>query len=155
MLCLLATAALGTLAHVTPWLPAKLQVGSLVLWASVVALAQSLIRDVIILARARVDARASEGASSSEPSSPPRGVMCLESSLGLTGVLIGGGLLIANLVSPLGLATRPSPLAWTLGTGALLLGGVWVKDFVFTWRPWRFYKDPDHVNLVVGFRRGD
>jgi hypothetical protein len=62
-------------------LPTRIGLGKLLLWASVMLLLQSLLRDLWLLAKARRNA----------PTTPPRiaRCMCVESIVGMTGIVTG------------------------------------------------------------------
>ena len=111
------------------------------LYGAAALLAQSLVRDLWLLSQAR----------KSEPSGPPRKArcMCIESTIGMAGVLIGGMLILAGF----GPGVALGPMALAIGLGLILLGGFLVKDWVFTWSPFRFVRDPDHINIVVTLRK--
>ena len=75
--------------------------------------------------------------------------MCVESTVGVTGVVAGLVVLGSAADSTLVL----SAMLWSISTAAVLLIGFAIKDFVFEWRPFRIRRDKDHVNLVFSWKR--
>ncbi|MES1167664.1 MAG: hypothetical protein ABUL61_00705, partial [Oleiharenicola lentus] len=76
---------------------------------------------------------------------PPRhaACMCVESTIGFTGIIAAAGL-TAFQFGPSYPVTQP----WLmLGVAAVLVAGFLLKDFVFTWSPWRIYREKDHATL--------
>jgi hypothetical protein len=75
--------------------------------------------------------------------------MCVESAVGLSGVLIGAGLTAFALGPELHLG----PGGVTLGVATVLAGGFLLKDFVFEWAPCRIYREKDHATLHFRWKR--
>lgn len=104
-------------------------------------LAQSLLRDLWLLSRLR---RSPTGVQRRAAS-----CMCVESTVGLVGVLIGSILLGAG-----GSATlRIQPWGWAALVGLAMSFAFLLKDFVIEWKPWRIVRDKDHVNIAVVWKR--
>lgn len=125
-----------------PLLPARIGAGNLVLVCSGTLLLQSLVRDLVLLVRARREGKHEAG--------PAVRCMCVESVLGVTGVLAGAAALGAGLsqVVPMGAA------AWALVVATVTSAGFAIKDLVFEWNPWRLRRDKDHMNIVFTLKRG-
>jgi hypothetical protein len=70
--------------------------------------------------------------------------MCLESSAGLTGVLVGVALILLGVGGEVTLNTA----LWMLLTGAVLVLGFAAKDLVITWRPLGLRRVPDHHTII-------
>lgn len=70
--------------------------------------------------------------------------MCIESTVGLLGVLLGA---LLPLVAVMGFVNMPVWL-WSLLTITTLGFGYLVKDYVLEWNPWRIRKEPDHLNTI-------
>lgn len=121
-------------------LPNVLGMGRLLLYTSALLLFQSLIRDLWILAKNRK-------ADKLEPQRKLR-CMCVESTVGSVGILIGVMLLGLGIDQPI------TMIAWTWTILVLVVLGVgfWIKDFVFEWNPWRIYRDKDHVNIAFTWK---
>ena len=121
-------------------LPTAPGLGTLLLAGAVVLLLQGLLRDLWLLWRRRTR----------PPTGQPRRMacLCLESTLGSTGVLAG------LVVLGSGLSWRIALPAWGWGllVGAVLVLGFAIKDLVIALRPLRLVRDPDHLNIVVGGR---
>ena len=138
--------ALIPVASVLVWfiserLPAQIGIGSLLLAASVLLLLQGLIRDVWLLSKRRQQSH-----------SGPRQealCMCVESTVGVTGVVAG----LIVLGSAADSTLFVSPMLWCILAVTVLAIGFAIKDFVFEWRPFRIRRDKDHVNLVFSWKR--
>jgi len=111
----------------------------LVLYLAGAFLLQSLIRDLFILL---VNRKRSSQAHESE-------CMCVESALGISGVVFGAILFVSGFGSNITL----SPIALALTLLVTLLSCFFLKDYVFSWRPWRLYKVKNHLNIVFKFKR--
>jgi len=122
-------------------LPDQISIGSLLLAASVLLLLQGLLRDLWILAQRREHS----------PSGPRTEAlcMCVESTVGVTGVVAG----LVILGSAADATLSVSQLLACLLTVTVLAIGFAIKDFVFEWRPFRIRRDKDHVNIVFSWKR--
>jgi len=134
-----------SLAAATAWtlaarLPAAPGLGTLLLAGAVLLLLQGLLRDLWLLWRHRPR----------PPAGQPRRMacLCLESTLGSTGVL--AGLVVLGSGMPWRLALPA--WGWGLLVGGVLALGFAIKDVVIALRPLRLVRDPDHLNIVVGWR---
>ena len=138
--------ALIPVAGVLVWLiaarlPAQIGTGSLLLAASVLLLLQGLIRDLWLLFKRRQQSQAG-----------PRQealCMCVESTVGVTGVVAG----LIVLGSAADSTVFLSEMLWSFLAVTVLAIGFAIKDFVFEWRPFRIRRDKDHVNLVFSWKR--
>ena len=137
--------ALIPLAAAVAWamaahLPAAPGLGTLLLAGAVLLLLQGLLRDLWLLSRRRT----------APPAGQPRRMacLCLESTLGSTGVLAG------LVVLGSGLPWRIALPAWGWGllAGGVLALGFAIKDLVIALHPLRLVRDADHLNIVVGWR---
>lgn len=127
---------------VAQWLPARISVTHLILLLAVILLTQSLLRDIAILVLLR---HKQGGAGPARYAS----CMCVESTLGLSAVVCASALLL------LGMFHREIAInrwGWTLSIFAVMLSCFLLKDFVLQWRPWRLYKDKEHLNIVFSWR---
>lgn len=70
--------------------------------------------------------------------------MCLESSAGLTGLIVGIGLSLFNLGGDLRFTTA----RWMLLATAVFAAGFLLKDYVISWRPLGIRRDPEHHSIV-------
>lgn len=128
--------AWGLSAH----LPQHFGFGQLMLIACALLLAQSLVRDLSLLRAARALAAES-----------PRRVaqcMCLESTVGAYGILLGAMLTVSGLEHRVQMA----PWQWAGLVFGVLTVGFAIKNLVIAWRPWRLERDIDHLNVVVRLR---
>ncbi len=123
------------------WLPADISIGLLLLGASVLLLLQGLVRDLWLISR-RVQ--------QSQQGVPQQALcMCVESTVGVTGVVAGLVVLGSTIDSKL----SASPLLISiLATGSLAFGFA-VKDLIFEFRPFRIRRDKDHLNIVFSWKR--
>jgi hypothetical protein len=128
-----AIAAVGLAGH---RLPTRLALGELLVIACLTWLLQGGVRDLWLLYLLK-----------SRPTpTPPRRLacMCLESSVGLAGLLLGVGLALAGIGGPVTL----SPGRWMLLAAAVLALGFLARDLVITWRPLGVRRDPDHHSII-------
>ncbi len=139
---LLISAAAGAAAAI-PGLPRRVATGELILAASVLLLGQGLIRDLWIKYRAPKPPPAP--ADAAEPSKP-RGLfcMCMESTVGMLGVIAGCGIVLAGVRHPIDLPAYFWPVA------VLVIGviGFVIKDYVLDWKTWSIRREKDHQNVV-------
>jgi len=113
----------------------------IVLGASALLLAQSLVRDVAILFRSR------HSSSKNETRKEAR-CFCLESTVGLTGVIAGLALIGLGSSHQIEIS-RWEFLIAIAGTMAL---GFIIKDFVISWNPFGVRREKDHLNLIVRWK---
>ena len=74
--------------------------------------------------------------------------MCLESTVGLSGVVAGVVFTVAGAPSVVAVAEWVWPMA-----GALVwLAGYAMKDVVIQWSPWKLRRVKDHGSLIVRWR---
>ena len=135
---LLILGAMCVTAISTPQWPTEITVGRFVLWLSIIFLLHTLIRDLYLYARLRITASERKEAQ----------CFCVESGIGILVMILGLALLIGNLGGDL----SPGPVGWFVAITICMWLNYWIKDFVFSWRPWRIYRDPDHLNIVPRFR---
>lgn len=125
------------------FLPEQPSLGRLLLMLSALLLFQSLLRDLTLLWLARRHAALE--------SAPARAMqcMCVESTLGMTGIVIGASVLGFGFDPPIVMKnwTWAVAVIVTLGTGFL------IKDFIVQTHPLRIARDKDHLNIVVLWRR--
>ena len=130
------------LAWFAPLGPAfALKVGGLITAASLLLLLQGLCRDLWLWL---ADRRATEN-----PAPHSAQCLCVESALGLTGILAAAGLTACRF-GPDITVTR---LGLTPTVGAILIAGFLLKDFVFEWSPWRIYRAKDHATLQFRWKK--
>lgn len=120
-------------------LPGRLSVGALALSAAAVLLGQGLIRDLWTLRRAR------QAGADAELKAPAMTCMCVESTVGMAGVVAGAVLVLVGIGGALPL----THLAWGLGVLAIGLVGVAVRDWVVRLRPLGIMHVPDHGSIRV------
>lgn len=118
----------------------SLELGTLVGGAALLMLVQGFFRDLWLLRQAR-----------RQPATPAREAqcMCVESALGMTGIVAGIGLAGFGLGHPLTL----SPTLLAAAIGGTMLAGFLLKDFVFEWNPWRIYREKDHAQVIFRSRK--
>lgn len=136
----LIVVATGVLAANARRLPSSLELGSLLAVAALALLGQGLVRDLWLLTKqGRADGAA--------PVEEAR-CMCVESTVGLSGVLAG------VVLTAVGVPMVVSLPAWVWpGAGALVwLGGFAMKDLVIQWSPWKLRRVKDHGSILVRWR---
>jgi hypothetical protein len=118
--------------------PESLETGVLVAGAALALLLQGFVRDVCLLVRGRSGRVPGESAA----------CICVESTVGLSGVLVGLAFTLAGVGSSIALKRWVWPvlalLVWSLG--------FMMKDFVIQWRPWAIRKIEDHGSIIVKLR---
>lgn len=137
--------AVGLVAWLAPQLPASLELGELIAGAALTLLVQGGIRDVISLIRQRRHVSPANAA-------PPHEAhcMCLESTVGLSGILIGV-LLTALLAN--GPRIALAPWFWPVAVALIGLIGLGIRDLVIQWKPRvRLLRVKDHGSIIVRFR---
>lgn len=132
--------AVAGVAAVAAKLPDRLEVGSFFALAALALLGQGLLRDLWLLAKQR---KAGRGVQQEEAR-----CMCLESTVGLGGVLIG--VLLTALAVPV--AVRMPEWAWPLAGGLVWGAGFAIKDVVIQWKPWKLRRVKDHGSILVRWR---
>lgn len=122
-------------------LPNHLGIASVLLCASVLLLLQGLLRDIWLL---------SKGKRQAELALPHQALcMCVESTVGITGVVAG----LFFLGGAIDLQLSMKPWIWSALAIAVLVIGFAIKDLVFEWRPFRIRRDKDHVNIVFSWKK--
>ncbi|MDF3058055.1 MAG: hypothetical protein K0R17_2270 [Rariglobus sp.] len=136
----LVVLAVGGVAMWAKRLPDSLESGSLLAIAALALLGQGFVRDGWLLIRRRK-------AESAEHHEEAR-CMCLESTIGLGGVLAGVVLTAAGLPLVVPLA------AWVWPVAAALVWsvGFLIKDVVIQWSPWKLRRVKDHGSIWVRWR---
>lgn len=118
-----------------------LKIGGLITATSLLLLLQGFCRDVWLWRAAR---RATKN-----PALHSAQCMCVESALGLTGILSAAGLTAFSFGPDISV-TRPG---LTTAVGAVLVVGFLLKDFVFEWSPWKIYRAKDHATLQFRWKK--
>ena len=118
-----------------------LEAGELVAGAALLILVQGFFRDLWLLRQAKRNPAAAPAREAQ--------CMCVESALGMTGLLAGIGLVAVGLDGVVAL-TPPALTAAVFGT---MLAGFLLKDFVFEWSPWRIYREKDHAQVIFRWRK--
>lgn len=114
----------------------KVALGEIIAGLSLVILLQGLVRDLWLLRQVRRQSNAT-------PARAAR-CMCVESALGITGVLGGLGLAGLGFSRPV-FVSGAEVLACL---GAALLTGFLLKDFVFEGSPFRIYREEHHAQVI-------
>ncbi|MEO6875763.1 MAG: hypothetical protein ABI222_13175 [Opitutaceae bacterium] len=117
-------------------LPTQLPTGEVLVIACLAWLVQGGVRDLWLLYLIK-----------SRPATAPQrklACMCLESSVGLTGLVLGIGLAVGGL----GGHVTFTPARWMLLTAAVLTMGFLAKDLIISWRPLGVRRDPDHHTII-------
>lgn len=121
-------------------LPNQINIGQLFLGMSAFLLLQSLIRDLWLLANQR----------GKQPHLQRKiRCMCAESTVGMTGIIIG----IVLLGSGIDRTISMTHWSWSILVMVILTLGFIIKDYVIEWNPFRIYKDLDHINIVFTWKR--
>jgi len=130
-----------TTTMVWPYLPADVTLSQLILGSAVLLLTQSLVRDVAILLRQRA----------ANTVSPARvaNCMCIESTIGAVGVVVG---LSAPAIFSAGILSL-GRIGFSLAVVGTLAFGLAIKDWVIAWNPLALRREKDHLNVIVRWKR--
>lgn len=126
---------------ISPILPAQLSAGNALLVLSALLLLQSLIRDMSILMTSK-KGREPNGQKAMQ-------CLCVESAIGMTGVVVGAGLLGLGIAQQI----EMDKFAWGISAASLIGVGFAIKDFVVQANPWRIFRDKDHLNIVISWKK--
>jgi len=126
--------------YIASALPDNIPAGRLFLAVSALLLFQSLLRDLWLLSRKQKD---------EETNGIAVQCMCIESTVGFTGIIIGGVLLGSGIGGPVSM----SNWSWGILVVFILSFGFFIKDFVFEWSPWRIRRDKNHMNIVFTWKK--
>lgn len=118
----------------------SLELTRIVLYASALLLLQGLIRDITLLMISKPNANEETIQAT---------CLCVESSIGMTGIIAGAVLIGIGFDSTLNM----SPLKWSMGIMGVLVIGFLIKDFVIQAIPLRIYRDKDHMNIVFTWKK--
>lgn len=136
----LIPAVVAIVGAVGRWLPARLGFGELLTIGCVSWLVQGGIRDLWFLYVLK-----------SRPGSAPRRrlpCMCLESSAGLTGILVG----VVLALSGIGGSIALTPVRWAAIAAGVLTPGFLLRDIVIAWRPPGVRRDPEHHSIIFAWK---
>ena len=125
----------------TPFLPVLLSVGNALLLFSALLLLQSLVRDISILISSEKD--------QGQVKQKSMQCLCVESAIGMTGVLVGAGLLGLGIAQQI----EMDKFSWGISIAILVAVGFAIKDFVVQVNPWRIFRDKDHLNIVFSWKK--
>ncbi len=128
-------------AWLAPHTGVTLEVGELIAGAALLILVQGFFRDLWLLRQARRQSAAA-------PARAAR-CMCVESALGMTGVVAGIGLVGLGFTRSVFLSV---PVLATAVFVAMAVG-FFLKDFVFEWNPWKIYREKDHAQVIFRWRK--
>lgn len=126
-----------SIGSISTYLPKSVGFGRLLLAVSALLLLQSLIRDIWSLIQQK-------HVKKTETKTIMR-CMCVESTIGITGVVIGIMMLGSGFERSLAL----KDWAWSIVAVAVLLLGFLIKDYVMELKPFRLRKNKDHHNIIV------
>ena len=131
----------GLIALLADHLPSVMGLGNLFLTTSALLLFQGLIRDLWLLAKAKREPK---------PDTIQKiRCICVESTVGMSGIAVGIVLLGAGLDLPIIVASWNGCLLVAL----TLIMGFLMKDYVVEWMPFRLRKEASHTNIVFTWRR--
>jgi hypothetical protein len=121
---------------IAPLLPGQLNTGNLLLCMSALLLFQSLVRDLFLLAKMKREQQPAQYRAAR--------CMCLESTVGMTGILVGAGFLGFGINMPVVL----NKWVYSILVVLALATGFLIKDLVIETSPWRILRDRKHVNIL-------
>jgi len=121
-------------------LPDMISVGRLLLAASSFLLFQSLLRDLYLLLKKRDDQADLKRTAQ---------CMCIESTVGITGIVIGCILLGVGV----GQLILMNEWKWSVMAMLVLSCGFLMKDYILEWDPWQIRQEKDHMNIVFTWKK--
>jgi hypothetical protein len=77
--------------------------------------------------------------------------MCVESTVGATGVLLGVGFIGLGVSSTIAM----TQMRWALGVLLVTVVGFLIKDSIFQWSPWKVSRQKDHLNIIFTWKAPD
>ena len=122
-------------------LPSSMPISYLVLYGAALLLLQSLLRDFWYLFQSR-------GKESIESKVTIQG-MCLESTVGGFGIVLGVVLSLAGLT----INVMMLGWFWLVLVAAVLALGFLIKDLVIEWSPCRVRRDKNHMNIIFSWKK--
>lgn len=137
----LIAAATGLAFTGSDQLPASLALGNLLVIIATLIFVQSLLRDVSILLRHRSRPAAAE----------TRTLMCMCAETTVGTLLMITGLLLLGFAANQTISMNT--WRWSGVVGLSCLGCFLIKDYVLQVRPWALRRDPDHLNIIVSWKR--
>ena len=123
---------------VSTQLPASLATGTLIAVAALALLLQGSFRDLWLICSSR----------GQKPPTESAACLCLESTIGLGGVLIGLALTLAGIET----TTIIKPQGWTVLALLVWSFGFATKDIVLQWNPWALRRIKNHGAIIVRLR---
>jgi len=124
-----------------PILPGQLNAGNLFLTMSALLLFQSLIRDLFLLAEMKRKPQQVQYSATR--------CICLESTVGITGILVGAGILSFGINLPVVM----NKWMWSILVMLIMAAGYFIKDIVLEIGPWRILRDKNHMNILFKWRK--
>ncbi len=134
--------------------PNSASISQLILYGAALLLLQGLMRDLCILFRQRrlstvKQSKNNKKSTAQIPSNPVKEpCFCLESAVGLTGVIAGLCLLSIGFNDTISL----NSYFFAAYINFILVLGFFLKNYVFGWSPWKIYKEPDHMNVIFQWK---
>jgi len=123
------------------FLPVPSTLATLILSLSALLLLQGLIRDLAYLACRK------KQTNSGEPQTMFG--LCVESSIGILGIIVGAILMFFVGNMALGL----SVWIWAFLVFSILVFGFLIKDYVFDLSTMKIHKDVEHMNIIVSRKK--
>lgn len=103
---------------------------------STVFLIHTLIRDLVLLYKQKT--------TPSDTSKRIHRCFCVESGVGVGFVIVGLILFLGGY----GGGFNMNKSGWILSLAVLMVFNYALKDLVFSWNPFRIYRDPAHLNII-------
>ncbi|MDP6356869.1 MAG: hypothetical protein QF473_17290 [Planctomycetota bacterium] len=122
------------------YIPQQIRLDNFVLTLAVLLLIQTLVRDIYLIRQLKHQPKRVE--------LEPMRCICLESVIGVTGVIIGLTLLLTRSNHVL----YVSPISWSIAAFIVMAIGFLIKDLILEMGPWRIRRDRDHLNIVFAWR---
>ena len=120
--------------------PTELSVGHFVLVVSLFFMVQTLARDLVLLYKLKTSPNPEDTIREGK-------CFCVESVLGTVVLLLGIGLFVAGAGGHIVLDNT----IWLVTITLTMIANYLLRDYVFSWQPFRIYRDPNHLNIVPRF----
>ena len=124
------------------YLPDQVRLGRIVLYCASLLLFQGLLRDLsIYLFKSKKTDQTEQPKIMAE-------CLCLESGIGVLGVMIG----LLLFFSLNDWVVSIVQWQWVGMLMSVLIVGYLIKDWVFYWKSFQFRREPDHANVIFSFK---
>lgn len=123
----------------TPGGGITLEIGETIAAGALLLLIQGFFRDLYLLWESK----------RAQPAPMSARCFCVESAVGLTGVIAG----IALTATGFNRSVHLEATSVMILIGVVLLIGFLLKDFVFEWSPWKIFREKNHAQVIFRWKK--